>query len=259
MPGRETFETIAGCKTRIMRGGRGAPLLFLHGGGGASVWVPFMEKLAEKFEVIVPEHPGFGGSDSPEWLDNIGDVAYFYLDLIEQLGLKGIHLVGTSLGGWIACEIAVRDDSALASITLVDPVGIRVKGVRKADIFLLSPEESIQHLFHGKALVEGALARVPSEAEMDIAARNRLTMAKLSWEPRLFNPHLYKWMHRIKTPTLVVWGENDRIVPKEYGPAFVDLIPGSKLEMIPECGHVPHVEKPNELAAKIIAFAGASR
>jgi len=256
MPGRETFETIAGCKTRIMRGGQGAPLLFLHGGSGASMWQPFMDKLAETFDVIVPEHPGFGGSDSPEWLDNIGDVAYFYLDFMEQLGLSGVHLVGTSLGGWIAAEIAVRDRHPLKSLTLVSPVGIRVKGVRKADIFLMSPEESVRSLFHSKALVDAALARTPSEAELDMAAKNRLTMAKLAWEPRLFNPHLYKWMHRIKTPTLIIWGESDQIVPPAYGPEFQKLIPGSKLETIPECGHVPQVEKPDVLAAKIIAFAG---
>ncbi|HWL03699.1 MAG TPA: alpha/beta hydrolase [Xanthobacteraceae bacterium] len=259
MAGRETFETVAGCKTRVMRGGgKGEPLIFLHGASGASQWIPFMDKLAEQFDVFVPEHPGFGGSDTPDWLDNVGDLAYFYLDFMDQLGLSGVHLVGTSMGGWLASEIAVRNQTALASLTLVAPVGIRLKGVRKADIFLLSPEETVRHLFHDPKLVEMALSRTPSEEELDIAAKNRLIMAKLAWEPRLFNPHLHKWLHRITVPTQIVWGENDRIVPAAYGPEFQRLIPGSKLEIIPECGHVPHTEKADVLAAKIISHAKAS-
>ncbi len=102
MPSTVTTETIAGCKIRLMRGGTGAPLLFLHGAGGAPAWLPFMEALAGRYDVIVPEHPGFGESETPDWLDNVGDLAYFYLDLIDRFRLNGVHLVGGSLGGWIA-------------------------------------------------------------------------------------------------------------------------------------------------------------
>ena len=157
----ESFETINGCKTRFMRGGKGAPLLFLHGGGGAGAWLPFMEKLSERFEMIVPEHPGFGGSDSPDWLDNIGDVAFFYLDMIEKFGLKGINLVGTSLGGWISCEIAVRDNSALNRLVLVAPAGIHVKGIAKGDTFMWSPEQTMRNLFHDQKIAE-AVAGAPA-------------------------------------------------------------------------------------------------
>ncbi len=112
MPHQESFVTIAGCKTRLMRGGSGEPLLFLHGARGASAWLPFWETLSQRFDVIVPEHPGFGGSDTPDWLDNVGDLAYFYLDFIDALKLKAVNLAGVSLGGWIGAEIAVRDDSS---------------------------------------------------------------------------------------------------------------------------------------------------
>jgi pimeloyl-ACP methyl ester carboxylesterase len=93
---------IGDCRIRLMRGGAGAPLLFLHGGGGVGIWLPSMARLAKKFEVIAPEHPGFGDSDTPAWLDTIGDLANFYLDFLDQLDLRGVHLVGSSLGGWIA-------------------------------------------------------------------------------------------------------------------------------------------------------------
>ena len=99
MAGRESFETIAGCKIRLLRGGQGTPLLYLHGAGGGGIWMPFMEKLSQRFEVFAPEHPGFGASDTPDWLDNVGDLAYFYLDFIAHFGLKKVTLVGSSIGG----------------------------------------------------------------------------------------------------------------------------------------------------------------
>ena len=105
---KETTLRVAGCGVSVKRAGQGAPLLFLHGGGGAPRWLPFMTSLAERFDVIVPEHPGFGKSETPEWLDTIGDLAFFYLDFIKQLGLERVHLVGSSMGGWIAAELAVR-------------------------------------------------------------------------------------------------------------------------------------------------------
>ena len=111
----EHFETVAGCKTHFLRGGKGPTLLFLHGGGGAGVWLPFFKTLAKRYDVIVPEHPGFGRSDTPDWLDNVGDFANFYLEFIQKLGLKDVNLVGTSLGGWIAADLAVRDTDAAAA------------------------------------------------------------------------------------------------------------------------------------------------
>src|SRR5262245_35730572 len=110
MPDHSTSKTaVNGCNIALMRGGSGPPLLVLHGASGAGTWLPFMTTLAESFDVIVPEHPGFGASDTPDWLDNIHDLAYFYLDFLSELSLTGVHLVGLSLGGWIAAELAVRD------------------------------------------------------------------------------------------------------------------------------------------------------
>ena len=120
---------IGDCRIRLMRGGAGRPLLFLHGAGGAGIWLPCMARLAQKFDVIAPEHPGFGASDTPDWLDTIADLANFYLDFLDQLDLRGVHLVGSSLGGWIAAELAVRNTSRLASLTLVGAAGIHVNGV----------------------------------------------------------------------------------------------------------------------------------
>ncbi len=237
-----------------MRGGSGPPLLYLHGARGAAEWLPFMELLAQRFDVIVPEHPGFGGSDMPDWLDNIGDLAYFYLDLMDELGLDGVHLVGTSLGGWIAAEIAVRSSAKLKSLVLSASAGIHVKGVSKGDIFLWSPETFARNLFHDQAFADAQPRQPVGEAEQMADMKNRLASAKLAWQPRLYNPHLAKWLHRIKLPTLILWGDDDKVIPPAYGPAFAKLIPGARLEVIKNCGHVPQVEQADQWVGKLTAF-----
>jgi pimeloyl-ACP methyl ester carboxylesterase len=257
---RHSIEKIAGCKVSVRRGGAGQPLLYLHGAGGGSRWLPFMEALSQNFEVIVPEHPGFGPSDTPEWLDNVGDLAYFYLDFIEQMGLEQVHLVGTSLGGWIAAELAVRNQSRLRSLTLVAAAGIHVAGVPKGDIFLWSRQELARNLFYNQELAEAMLRLELSPEEMDFQIKNQLTMAKLAWQPRMHNPHLVKWLHRITVPTLIVWGAEDKLIPASYGPAFRDLIPNAKLEVLPHCGHLPEIEKTAEFVSMVTRFLqGAGR
>jgi pimeloyl-ACP methyl ester carboxylesterase len=251
---KESYETVAGCKVQMLRGGKGAPLLFLHGGGGAGVWFPFFQKLADRYDVIMPEHPGFGRSDTPEWLDNVGDLANFYLDFIKQLGLRDIHLVGHSLGGWIAADLAVRNTSALRSLTLMAPAGIHVAGVPKGDIFLWTPEQLVRGLVADPALAEMILKMVPDDAERQRQMKNMLMLAKVGWQPRFYNPDLRKWLHRIDRPTLIVWGDSDKVIPPPYGPAYRDLIPGSKLAVIPNCGHLPHIEKTDEVLAAVTKF-----
>src|SRR5262249_27005182 len=116
--------TIRDCRVRLMREGAGAPLVFLHGGGGSGIWLPALARPAKKVDVIAPDHPGFGESDMPAWLDTVGDLANFYLDFLDQLDLRSVHLVGSSLGGWIAADLAVRNSTRLASLTLIGAAGI---------------------------------------------------------------------------------------------------------------------------------------
>jgi pimeloyl-ACP methyl ester carboxylesterase len=218
-----------------------------------------MDALAEQFEVLVPEHPGFGLSEVPPWLDNIGDMAYFYLDFLEGLGFKTVHLMGNSLGGWIAAELAVRNQQPLRTLTLVAPGGIHVNGAPTGDIFLWSREELTRNLFYSQKFAEAMLQAPVSEQEQDAQLRNSITVAKLAWQPRLYNPDLSKWLHRIHVPTLLIWGDSDKLIPPCYGPAFRDLIPNSTLEIIPQCGHLPHIEKIPEFIAAVTRFIEAAR
>ena len=256
---RRVTERIDGCAVSVQRAGQGEPLLFLHGARGALHWLSFMDALARRFEVIVPEHPGFGRSETPDWLDTVGDLAYFYLDFIAALGLEKVNLVGTSLGGWIATELAVRDRSALRTLTLVAAAGIHVKGVPKGDLFLWSPEQTARNLFVDQRFAEAMLSRALPEEEQDLMMKNALMTAKLAWQPRLYNPHLAKWLHRIRTPTLILWGDGDRLIPPAYGSAFRDLIPGAHLEILRECGHLPQLEKPEEFVAAVEGFIAEAR
>jgi pimeloyl-ACP methyl ester carboxylesterase len=251
--------TIRDCRIRLVRGGRGQPVLFLHGGGGLPSWLPFLARLAAKFDVIVPEHPGFGESEMPGWLDGVSDLANFYLDFLDEVDLHGVHLVGHSLGGWIAADLAVRNASRLASLVLISSGGIHVDGVDQVDTFLSNDEQRVRDLFHDQKFADEALARARRPEFEDVLLKNRATTARLVWQPRSHDPQLQKWLHRIHVPTLLIWGDHDRLFPKEYALAYERLIPGSRAAVIADCGHLPHVEKADACAAELEAFIEAKR
>ena len=252
------FIEVSDCRIEVLRGGAGEKLLFLHGAGGASAWAPYMDRLAGQFDVIVPSHPGYGRSDAPDWLDGMSDLAYFYLDFLDTLDLHDVHLVGNSLGGWLACEIAVRSIERIRTLTLVSPAGIHVKGVPKGDIFLWNPETRVRNTFFDPSLAEARLAAEPSPEEADIGLKNHFTTAKLAWQPRFYNPDLYKWLHRITVPTMILWGDSDKVFPEPYAHAFKELIPGAQLRVIAECGHLPHQEKIDEFVSGVEAITNGA-
>ncbi len=252
----QRFIEVDGCKLNLRRGGSGEPLLYLHGSGGAPAVLPFMEKLAERYDVLVPEHPGFGASDEPEWLENMHDLAYFYLDVLKSLDLRGVHLVGSSLGGWLALEMAVRDGSRLKSLVLVGPAGISAPGAKPGDVFLWSREELARNLFFDPALAEKMLAQPMTPELLDVSLKNRHTIARLGWEPRMHDPFLHKWLHRVNVPVKIVWGEADKILPVAYAREFKRLMPGAEIDIVPRCGHLPQAERPEEFCDIVMRFAG---
>jgi pimeloyl-ACP methyl ester carboxylesterase len=252
--GTESKIEVRGCKVHVRRGGKGEPLVFLHGAGGLPGWLPFLEALSNDFDVIAPDHPTFGLSDEPEWLSDMNDMALFYLDFLEALNLRGVHLIGQSLGGWIALEMAVRTCERLKSLTLVGAAGIRVKGMPAADIFMMDPQELTRALLVDEKVIQQMLSMQPTPEQEDILIKNRVSTARLGWQPRLFNPSLRKWMHRIKVPTHVIWGDSDKIIPPAYAEEFARLIKGAKVTMIKNCGHLPQIERADPFVKAVSGF-----
>lgn len=253
-----TRISVRGCNITMRRSGAGRPLLLLHGAGGGH-WLPYLTDLAARHDVIAPEHPGFGASDTPDWLDTIPDLANFYLDFLDQLDLNHVDVVGHSLGGWIAAELAVRNTRRLASLTLVCSAGIHVKGVPQVDTFLLNDEQLFRAMFHDQKFADEALRRAQEPGLEDMQLKNRTITAKLIWQPRAYDPHLAKWLHRIDVPALLLWGANDKLFPKEYAFAFQKLVPGSSLAVIPDCGHIPQVEQREAFVAALEGFLETKR
>ena len=256
MPPQSTELTVQGVKVRLQRAGRGPTVLFLHGAGGVPQWLPFFDALAERYEVLVPEHPGFGGSDDPAWIHSMPDLAMFYLDLIEEAGWDGIHLIGNSLGGWLGAEILIRDRARFRSLVQLAPAGIRKKGVPCGDNFIWGPEEALRNLYHDQSFADRILAVPPTEEQMDVMLKNRFTVAKFGWQPRWFNPDLEKWLHRIKLPVLVIWGQDDKIMPPSYAALWQERLPDARLVMVEKCGHLPHVEHAARVAGQVQDFLG---
>jgi pimeloyl-ACP methyl ester carboxylesterase len=242
----------------LYEGGRGPALLYFHGGGGLVPNAPFLQALSRKFRVIAPVHPGFGASSLPLWLDCVDDYAHLYLELIDRLALSDIVLLGHSLGGWTAAELAAKSTHAIARIVLVAPIGIKVGPVDKLDIpdIYAMPQDQLDALLYADPEKFRPDPSKLTDAELLTRARNRQTLALITWEPYMHNPKLKHRLHRIGKPTLVIRGAQDGLVSKDYAAAYAGLIPGARLVTIDGAGHSPHIEQAERFVSEIERFAG---
>jgi pimeloyl-ACP methyl ester carboxylesterase len=237
--------------------GTGAPILVLHGAGGLLPDAPFLSGLAAHGRVIAPTHPGFGRAALPDWIDSIDDLAYVYLDLLDALDLRDVTVIGFSMGGWIAAEIATKSTARIARLILVDAVGIKISDRLTrdvADIFATEPTELLRLTFHDPSKAPD-LAALSDEA-LELVARNREASALYIWEPYAHNPKLTRRLHRIDRPVLLLWGESDGIVTPAYGRAYAERIPGARFELISGAGHVPQIEQPAAFVEFVVRFIG---
>ena len=249
-------KSIEVCSLGIhtMRDGTGAPLLFLHGANGVAGWSPFFAELANDFDVIVPEHPCFGKSDDAPWIADVPDLAMFYIGFLEQLNLRDVHIVGTSLGGWIAAEIASRDSSRIASVTLVAPAGVGLSDTPPGDYSSWSAAQLTRNLVFDQSIAERLLSAQPTPEQLELQVRNCRAATKFVWEPGLVSPALEKWLHLIKIPTSILWGTQDKLLPVAYADRWRQLIPQASVTLIDDCGHLPHVERAATLSSSIKSF-----
>lgn len=257
MSGAERRELlIAGLKTEVFTQGTGEPLVFLHPGDGIEWSLPFVASLSRHFRVIAPSHPGFGGSALPAEFDSVDDLASFYLDFLDHLGER-VVLAGASFGGWIAAEIATRNLASISRVVLIGGLGVKFGGREQreiADIFSV-PLPELPRLL-SKTVTLPVFSEQPEEATLRFA-RNRESLSLFAWSPTLHNPKLRYRLHRIHVPSLVLWGEDDRVASVSYGRAYAAALPSARFESISNAGHYVHVDKPEEVAKRIAMFAGA--
>ncbi len=255
---------------QILENGSGEPLLYLHGFADVhsvkESWMPFHEALAQRARVIAPAHPGCAQTDENKDIDAIEDVVFHYLEVLDSLKLTRFDLVGNCVGGWIAAELAARHPEKIRKLVLLGASGLFVEGALIGDVFMMAQPEygssyaSLRAMLFASADQENALELFPDgKGELEDEVR-RYQMLRLSSRvgfkpPYFYNHSLRNRLHRITSPTLVVWGENDHFVPRAHGETYANSIANSgALRIVPGAGHSVHVEKPQETATLVLDF-----
>ena len=249
---------VDGARIDLIERGSGRPLLFLHAENGIEPAAAAIDTLAQAAHVIAPTHPGFGRSELPAGMRTVDDLSYFYLDLLDQLDLRDVVVVGVSLGAWIAAEIAVKSTARMSRLVMANAVGIKV-GDRETrdivDIFALTDKDYLELVYADPEAGRRDYKAMP-DAEVLAAARAREATARFAWNPYFHNPRLKSRLHRIRIPTLFLWGSHDRMLSESYGRAYCAMIPGARFEPIDRAGHFPDREQPKAFAERVLAFAG---
>jgi pimeloyl-ACP methyl ester carboxylesterase len=249
---------VNGARIELIDRGGGRPILFLHPHIGLEPSAPVLAMLAEGGRLIAPSHPGFGHSERPAGTTTVDDLAYFYLDLMDALDVRDALVIGVSLGAWIAAAIAVKSTARMAQLVLGNPVGVKVGDRETRDI--LDIFAMLEGEFLDKAFADPSSAkrdyRAMTDDEVTVAARNREAAALYTWSPYMHDPKLKGRLHRIRIPTLVLWGTADRLVGEAYGRAFCGALPDGVFEPLAGAGHFPHIEQPKTFATRALAFGG---
>jgi pimeloyl-ACP methyl ester carboxylesterase len=262
-PASDSVEilNIQDIELEVERLGSGAPLVLLNDEEGLTRDSPLIGELAESFEVIIPSAPGFGHSSRPDWIETIDDISYILLDFLDSQGLEDVALVGFSLGGWIAAEMATKNCNRIGRLALVDPYGIKVGGRWDRDIqdIWFLDKETVQDLKYADSNNGDIDYTEMPDDKLEVVARNRESFARFCWYPYMHNPKLKGRLHRIGVPTLVVWGAADGVINTEYGKAYAGEIPGARFEVIKDGGHFPHLEQPTAFTEILGAFLADAR
>jgi len=255
-----TSETvpIAGVSLQISRAGSGAPLLVLQHDVGTPAGLPFYDTLARDASVLRPSHPGYDGSERPTWLRNVRDIAAVYQTLLAQnaatRGRTDVTMVGLGFGGWIAAEMATMAPAAFRRLVLVGPMGIKPERGEIADQALVSYIDYVRLGFADQKKFDGIFGAEPPTATLEQWDLNREMTFRVAWKPYMYNASLPHLLGGVTTPTLVVWGREDRVVPLECGERYAKALPQARLTVVENAGHFVEMEQPDQLARLIGDF-----
>src|ERR1022692_4154365 len=249
-----TTDGVGPVEVTVSDRGAGHAFLLLHGGGGPQSVAGFADLLASRgARVIVPTHPGFGATPRPDTLDSIADLARVYAALLDEQELADVTVIGNSIGGWIAAEVALLGSPRIVILVLVDAAGIEVSGHPIVDFFALTLDQVAEFSYHnpdGFRIDPTAM----SDAQRAVFAGNRSTLAVYGGET-MGGRSLRVRLQNVTIPTLVVWGDSDRIVDLDYGRAYAAAIPGAAFVLLTDTGHMPQLETPEHLLTPIWDFA----
>jgi len=246
---------VAGLDLHLREGGDGPPIVILHRSTGTLGWDTLEKKLAERFRVISPDLPGFGESERPDWAREPRDIALLVARMLERLELTDITLVGLGFGGFVAAELATANEERLKSLVLVGAAGIKPREGEIVDQMLIEHGIYVRQGLNDEADYE---ARFGSELHADIKdiwEFSRIMTARVSWSPYMFSRRLAPLLSEVKAPSLVVWGENDRIIPRDSGQQYVEGLSDARLEVVSGAGHIVEWDAPEQLAELIAAQA----
>jgi pimeloyl-ACP methyl ester carboxylesterase len=252
----DLVKEVAGTKMHLSRAGSGPTVLVLHHDIGTVDRLPFYDALAEKFDVIVPHHPGWGKSERPQWTRHPRDMAAMYAWLLADLGAANASLVGLGFGGWIAAEMASLAPTSYRRMVLVGPMGIKPPEGEIADQSIVSYIDYPQSGFHDLKAFEAVYGDVSVDQleQWDIC---REMSFRTAWKPYMYNQTLPHLLGGVQTPTLVIWGDDDRIVPISAGHAYVKALRNATMTVVSACGHFAEMEKPAEVAKLVTDFVSA--
>jgi pimeloyl-ACP methyl ester carboxylesterase len=245
-------------ETKLRTDGRGDALLFLHGAGGLRGWEPFLAELARQFTVYAPAHPGFETSTGIDHIDDVLDLVIYYNDFLDALGLDAVHVVGHSMGGMIAAELAALSPHRVRKLVLVNAVGLWLDEQPVADFFAMTPDQLAAALWHDpQSDVARAMMAVPQDEKAQLEAlllrsQHLATAGKFLWP--IPDKGLKKRLHRIQAPTLILWGQSDGLVPPIYAQEFQRRIAGAQVAVMQRCGHMPMYEDTANFVQTVATF-----
>lgn len=252
----DTTMEAAGIKLHVSRAGRGRPVLVLHHETGTLDRLPFYDALAGHYEVLVPHHPGFSRSQRPEWLRSTRDIAVIYRGLLSELGLDKSALVGLGFGGWIAAEMATMAPADLSRLALVGAMGIKPPAGDILDLAVTGYIDYVRAGFHDQKAFDRVYGAEPSGDQLEMWDICREMSFRIAWKPYMYSQTLPHLLGAVRAPALVVWGDNDKVVPQSAGKRYVEALPDARLEIVKACGHCIDMEQPERLAKLITNFIG---
>jgi pimeloyl-ACP methyl ester carboxylesterase len=244
----------AGTKLHLMRAGRGRPVLVLHHETGTLDRLPFYDALAAKFDVLVPHHPGYSRSQRPDWMRSVRDIAVVYRGLLSELKVGNVAMVGLGFGGWIAAEMASMAPADLSHLVLVGAMGIKPPQGDILDLAITGYMDYARAGFHDQKAFDRVYGAEPPTDQLEMWDICREMSFRIAWKPYMYSQTLPHLLRSVLAPSLVVWGDHDKVVPQSAAGVYAKALPNAKLEIVKGCGHCVDMEQPDALAKLVTNF-----